>query len=971
MQDRLIEKPSREGVYQSLERKFNMNALRFSLTATTLAVVTLTCASVSAGTIWDGGGANDYWTTGANWNGIKFLQTPPANNGTANIVMPAMNGLVQTPIVNVPYSINSLTFNSGNGRFVILGAEELTIGGGGITNNDADIQYLFGSTRLAANQTWNAAAGPLTVDLVNLNGFTLTIAGAHPVEMSSQISGAGFLWMDDAYSSTVKMTGGVSNTFTNPIIVHGGTLLLEKSGGAVAVPGGVQVYSTLRLGANEQISAANTLVYVAPGGLLDVNTRTETVDRLTIGGTVVTTGVGKLIAAEALVSGPGRWTTAGNFYVGDAANGTLLVNGSGEVFSGVGYIGNQTGVTGEVSVYGSFDGVGSTWTNHGDLYVGNAGNGTLNVFERGIVNSDGNLYVGNAGTGSLNILDGGAVTSGAYDTIASVGHLPNSLGEVVVDGSNSAWVTAHLSIGNKGNGAMAVSNGAQAYAGQSFTVGDAGEGHVTVSNALLTTNNTIIGRAAGSVGTVTLENLALWDHYSPDPVDPFIVGDAGTGTLNVLSESDVILHLQTLPTLGNQAQGHGVVNIDGASSELVVVAQDMSIGRFGTGEVNITDGGLLLLQGAAAGVLVGENDGAQGAVEITGTNSKLAASTAFVGFLGSGLLDIADGGQLQATDEVVLAEGEFATGIAVVDGSSSRLTVLSDEGLLIVGGGGDASLTVSGGAITDAHEVIIADGSLSTGNVLVTGAGSRLDSREGMRVGYNGIANLTVKSGGIASAPLIEINSQSSVHGNGTLQGDVTSFGLVSPGTSAGALHVDGSYLQADNGKLRIELASILSFDQLLVTGMTTLAGTLDVALLDGFTPSADQSFDILDWGSLSGTFSALNLPVLSGGLSWNISQLYTMGILSVDSAFSADFDVDGDVDSNDLDEWQAAYGVNTVADADADGDSDGRDFLKWQRQFGSGLPVVAAVSSVPEPSTLAMIALVGCGLALVRQRLR
>ncbi len=927
-------------------------------------------AALRAGTIWDGGGSNDYWTTGANWNGVPGFQFSPPNNGTANIVMPAMNGLVQTPILDTPYSINSLTFSSGDGRFVMLGVEELTIGSGGMTNNDADTQFLFGSLRLAANQTWSAAAGPLQFDLVSLNGFTLKIAGAHPVEMTSQISGAGFLWLDDAFSSTVKMTGGVSNTFTNPIIVHGGTLLLEKTGGAVAVPGGVHIYDggTVRLAVNEQISAANTLVGVGVGGLLDVNTRTETVDRLTIGGTVTTTGAGKLIAAEALVSGPGRWTAAGNFYVGDAANGKLLVNGGGRVTSGVGYIGNQTGVTGEASVYGPFAGTSSTWNNSGALYVGNAGNGTLNVFERGVVNSEGDLYVGYAGTGALNILDDGTVNSGAFDTLASVGHLPGSTGEVVIDGSNSAWTTAHLIIGKQGTGALAVSNGAQAYAGQSFTVGDTGEGHVTVSGALLTTNNTIIGRTAASDGKVTLENLALWEHYSPLPADPFVVGDAGAGTLNILSDSDVILHFQALPILGNQAQGNGVVHVDGDGSELVVEAQDMSVGRFGSGDLNITDGGLVLLQGAAADVLVGENPGAQGAVQIAGAQSTLAASTAFVGFLGSGLLDVTGGGQLQAANEVVFAEGEFATGIGVVDGSASRLAVLSEVGLLIVGGDGAGSLTVSGGAMAGASDIIIADGSESTGNVLVTGPGSRLNGEE-ILIGNNGVASLTLADGGVASAALVEINALSSLHGNGTLEGDVTSFGLVSPGSSADSLSIVGDFTQAAAAEVLIELASASSFDRLLVTGGVTLDGALAVSLIDGFTPQAGQSFDILDWGgALVGGFAALNLPGLAAGLRWDDAQLYTAGVLAVAPTFTADFDDDGDVDGADLNQWQGDFGENNLSDADNDGDSDGDDFLAWQRQLGSGAPGVAAVQAVPEPGGLALILLAGCGFALVRQ---
>ena len=59
------------------------------------------------------------------------------------------------------------------------------------------------------------------------------------------------------------------------------------------------------------------------------------------------------------------------------------------------------------------------------------------------------------------------------------------------------------------------------------------------------------------------------------------------------------------------------------------------------------------------------------------------------------------------------------------------------------------------------------------------------------------------------------------------------------------------------------------------VTGELVLDGTLDVALINGFSPQAGQSFDILDWGSLSGIFDTLNLDPLGADLMWNSSQLY------------------------------------------------------------------------------------------------
>ncbi|MGI9428565.1 MAG: lamin tail domain-containing protein [Bythopirellula sp.] len=89
-------------------------------------------------------------------------------------------------------------------------------------------------------------------------------------------------------------------------------------------------------------------------------------------------------------------------------------------------------------------------------------------------------------------------------------------------------------------------------------------------------------------------------------------------------------------------------------------------------------------------------------------------------------------------------------------------------------------------------------------------------------------------------------------------------------------------------------------------------------------------------------------------------------------TTFPADFDLDGDVDADDLDAWQSAYEVSAAADADEDGDSDGGDFLQWQSQLGlgqsaqaaSGSTLGSALGTVPEPATvLLLLAAGGCNI--------
>lgn len=59
------------------------------------------------------------------------------------------------------------------------------------------------------------------------------------------------------------------------------------------------------------------------------------------------------------------------------------------------------------------------------------------------------------------------------------------------------------------------------------------------------------------------------------------------------------------------------------------------------------------------------------------------------------------------------------------------------------------------------------------------------------------------------------------------------------------------------------------------------------------------------------------------------------------------DFNNDGEIDGDDLLQWQDDYTINSESDSDGDGDTDGRDLLIWQRNIT--VPGLAAIA-VPEP---------------------
>lgn len=169
-------------------------------------------------------------------------------------------------------------------------------------------------------------------------------------------------------------------------------------------------------------------------------------------------------------------------------------------------------------------------------------------------------------------------------------------------------------------------------------------------------------------------------------------------------------------------------------------------------------------------------------------------------------------------------------------------------------------------------------------------------------------------------------------------------------------------------------------FDQLQVSGQLLLGGTLQVSLINGFTPAAGQSFDLLDGGSLTGRFESLALPGLTAPLDWDASQLYTTGVLSVTATLRGDFNRDGQVTAadipamlsalTDLSAYASAKSLSptqlaAIGDFDTSGTVTNRDIqglLDLVASTGGG-----SVTAVPEPSALLLLA--AGGLLLMWRR--
>jgi hypothetical protein len=149
-------------------------------------------------------------------------------------------------------------------------------------------------------------------------------------------------------------------------------------------------------------------------------------------------------------------------------------------------------------------------------------------------------------------------------------------------------------------------------------------------------------------------------------------------------------------------------------------------------------------------------------------------------------------------------------------------------------------------------------------------------------------ATLNLGGGPNSFANGLTISSHAFLTGNGIVSGNVANSGTLSPGNSAGALVFASNLTLANTSVLMMEIGGKLAgqFDQITISnGAFAVDGTLNVSLINGFTPSNGDSFHLFDFTSAtstSGVFAAISLPSLGGGLSWDTSQLLATGNLAV-----------------------------------------------------------------------------------------
>lgn len=278
--------------------------------------------------------------------------------------------------------------------------------------------------------------------------------------------------------------------------------------------------------------------------------------------------------------------------------------------------------------------------------------------------------------------------------------------------------------------------------------------------------------------------------------------------------------------------------------------------------------------------------------------------------------------------------GDGSTTVGSIEGAGSYVL----RGSHLISGNRNTNTTVTG---------TIVDGSFNSGRLTKIGTGTLTLAGTNTYTGLTTINAGTLNVVGSIAGSVV-VNNEGTLGGAGAIGGNVTvnAGGTARPGSSPGVMTV-GSLSMNTSASLLMEIGGTtagIGYDRIQSTGAMAFNGSLQVSLFGGFTPSAGQSFDLFNWGSTSGIFSTIILPTLAG-LTWNTSQLYTTGVISLNTVnLPGDYNSDGVVNAADYVVWRKGLGtVYTQADYDT-----------WRAHFGqaTGSASNAGTSdiSVPEP---------------------
>ena len=884
------------------------------------------------------------------------------------------------------FDLNGQTYTTSTATGIVVGtvatrSGRLTVTDGNLNVGAAGQPVIIGALPTASGLLTVSTGGRVGGSPLITVGSTGT--GALTVENGGIVnSGIGIIGNPANVTSTATVTGANSLWTATELRVGEGAM----GDGRLNITSGGVVQSTIgRVGivANSfgisSVSGASSRwtnsgsVTIGDNGDGRLSVQAGGLAQNTSGAVAIANNTGSF--GSAIVSGAGsQWLMPSILDVGLRSNGMLEISDGGLVRSASGALARITGGHGTVTVSGT----NSLWEiTSGSLGIGANGNSTVTIRDGGeIRNGEGDVdgfsvvtvtgpgakWTNSSGlyvrAGSVEVSDGGLITSQS----GTIGHTQGGTtdGTVTVRGTNSRWLVTfgQMTVGTGGgSGTLNVNPGGLVDAGLGLFIGSfsaSSTGTVNLNGGELQTRSIFVEQT----GTLNFNAGTLRLTAADAPLDDTTLDD-------VLGQSHTIVPLQHLAA-NNIATLQTSVVLDGGtfSAGQLVNPQLLHIDR---GTLNLTNQAVVIEPGGVLGQSLDLDADTEVNVTLGIINRRLVTGDGRIGggaFVNdtSGELRVEPGRSLTFTGANNTNAGQINLYGGMLD-FTQNLT--NNSGAFITGNG-----TLKAAGLTN-HGTMNFNG-------LTTVVGDVINSATGRIISAGGAATTflddVINSGEIRTSAGSFTTFFGAATGSGTYSGSgtVNFEGDLKPGNSPAAISFGGNVGFGVEAELTMELGGLLAgsqFDQVTVAGNLDLDGVLQVALINGFAPVAGNSFDLLNWTSLSGTFASLSLPALTGGLTWNTSQLYTTGVLSVVSAgITGDYNNNGIVDAADYVVWRNVQGTSTVLPNDPTGGTIGpAQYATWRSHFGQTAGSGAGSTNitnaaVPEPASAALLLIAATG---------
>lgn len=474
------------------------------------------------------------------------------------------------------------------------------------------------------------------------------------------------------------------------------------------------------------------------------------------------------------------------------------------------------------------------------------------------------------------------------------------------------------------------------------TSGDGGTNYITVRATDAAGQN---GFALVAIYVITITGSGTWvsdasanwgdtPRWSGNVVATGAGQTADFSTINItgnrtvtLDSSRTIGTLKFSDTSGSQTwtiTNNGVTSLKletgSSSSPSIVVTNTVTIGAAVTGTNGFIKSGpgTLILSGnnPLSGTVyldTSSNIRNDGIVRITGPQALANASTISIRNNNSGNSTFQlDGSAGSITIDALVSATCRNNSVVTIQNMAG--TNIFNGDIQIHEGGNSYTVQSDSGLVVFTGSTMYVGGLMGTRTNYYTGAGSHLlvgpflNSTNGSPcsltksgtgtltlMAVNTYGNGTTLSGGklivdgSLPAGLFNISSGTTLGGSGVINCPVSlpSGATLTPGDSIGTLIVSNTVTLQAGSTTRIELNKATGTnDQLLVVGSLAYGGTLTVTNVDGALWAGD-SFQIFAANSVSGNFSATNLPALPNGFLWQWAP--ATGTLSIISTIALD----------------------------------------------------------------------------------